>query len=132
MCRQICQNGLSPIFTDQQVSLSNYLGEPITRRSRWRWWIRRRPVGQTHLIRANAHLMKNCLRHPETWGNSTAHNGRPDPNSPSRHADNLSMRIDEPTHGYMATITEDEALPKALALMHLKKIPNRKRIRAAN
>lgn len=55
-----------------------------------------------------------------------------DPNSPSRHADNLSMRIDEPTHGYMATITEDEALPKALALMHLKKIPNRKRIRAAN
>jgi len=32
------------------------------------------------------------------------------------------MRIDEPTHGYMATITEDEALPKALALLHLKKI----------
>jgi len=36
------------------------------------------------------------------------------------------MRIDEPTHGYMATITEDEALPKALALMHLKKYPGRR------
>jgi len=32
------------------------------------------------------------------------------------------MRIDEPTLGYMATITEDEALPKALALLHLEKI----------
>jgi len=36
------------------------------------------------------------------------------------------MRIDEPTHGYMATITEDEALPKALALLHFKKKPGRR------